>query len=331
MRINLNLLCLLVILFFQKHNLAAQFGMETGAIVTIEGDTLLGGIKSASPRQSSHSIIFENKEKNKTTYLPHEIQCFFFDDGEIYESYHVKFSTKKKQYDELRFIRLIEEGKINLYILDYRNAAPLFIKKNDGNITLLCVSEDEEIGYLNVLKKEMSDCEKLADLSIKNLRRKNVQYFIKIYNDCFTGIKNGFSDSYNPAQIWAWGFGGFPFQYLNQGYEGNEFGGFIGMDLPYFKRQLSCEVGFHLYKGSNKNGRSKDIADATIRVNYNFYHRKFLSPYISTGLSTLRGSSLKPHLGGGFTVNMGRHLVKTEVTMPYFPNIKVGYGFVFKK
>ena len=331
MKIKLTFLTLFFILFFQKNNLSAQFGMEQGAIVTIQGDTLYGKIKSASLRQLSHKVTFKAKENIQKTYHPNEIKSFFFSDGEVYESYHVKFSTKKKDFDELRFIRLVEEGRLNLYVLDGRKAQPLFFKKSNSVITLLCISENEEIGYLNVLKKEMLDCEKLADLSIKKLRRKNVQYFMKIYNDCFIGLKDDYSASDNPTRIWAWGFSGIPFKYISQGYEGNGFGGFVGVDLPFHKNHLSFEVGFLYYKGSKENGQVRDISDNTVRINYHFYPRKFLSPFVAAGISAHRGGSLKPHIGGGLSINMGRHFVKTEVSYPHFPNVKVGYGFIFKK
>lgn len=326
-----NLLCLFLFLFFQNSNLSAQFGMEHGAIITIQGDTLFGKIKSENPRQLSSSITFENQEGIKTTYLPYEIQSFFFEDGETFESFHVKFSTKKKDYDEPRFIRLLEEGKINLYILDDRKSAPLFIKNSNSGITLLCISETENFDYLNVLKNEMADCENLTNLTIKKLRKKNVQHLIKRYNDCFIGIKKDYTSFDNPTRIWAWGNVAFPFKYISQGYDGNAFGGFIGVDLPFYKNHLSLEAGFLYYKGLKKDGQIQDISDNTFRVNYNFYPRQFLSPYLAAGISAHRGGSLKPHIGGGFSVNMGRHFVKAEVSYPRFPTVRVGYGFIFKK
>lgn len=308
----------------------AQFGLQKGSIITLQGDTISGRIKNASLQQLSKEIVFQTEQGKRTTYLPKEIKAFFFSDGELFESHHVKVSLKKGNVSEFRFLRLAKTGNLSLYVLDEKRANPLFIKRENEALQLLCISEKGNKEYLYLLKEEIKDCEKLSRLSIRKLQKKGVYKLIKEYNQC-TSREADLQNS-NLNEIWLWGYTGIPYNYYKNGYNSISWGGYIGGKLPIFRRQVGLEFGTQIYIGENKNQEKKKIADTTVRLRYHFFDESIVTPFLSAG-GSFEGVMRKwgYQIGGGLNLNLGRHIFITELSYPYFPNFKIGYGFVIKK
>jgi hypothetical protein len=216
-KIKFSLLLILSASFIQAQS------FKQGFIITLKGDTLNGFIEDGKYEDLSRSINFKSDKKSKaiTTYNPNEISVFQFSDGDFFASEMVRFSSLRKDGEmdniaEMRFLhRLYLNDKTSLFELNDNHARPLFLRKNDGTIRLLCLEKEAGHAYLEILKNELLDCENLkipADLALNS---HEIQRLLLAYDHCGEA-----TDLVELPKTMAWGGISLPLETIQEHYKG---------------------------------------------------------------------------------------------------------------
>ncbi len=335
--------------------LSGQFDFKKGFLITTKGDTINGFIKDQTFDKLSKQVTFKTSRKaNADTYLPLELKGFGFNDGDRFESFEIAYSSssrkgKTQDVDIVRFLHKIAGGKIALFELTEAEK-PLFIKKENGPLQLLCFNKtlsnktvDEE-NYIQILRFEMSDCEKIVVDDKLPLKRKAILELIKRYNKhCrplvyqkdWKGQRNTIVGRFSV-------FSSTPLSYFS------EFGGLGGgLMMELGDRHITANFGAEYIIGRKKpqedNEFNYKLLIATLRANYRPFLNKKLSPYAFAGLSINAGArkaniqNFQKKKFADFELGLGldykiskQFFIKGEVAYPHFPHVRLGIGMLIK-
>ncbi len=119
--------------------LFAQKIFNPGYIVNLNGDTLRGLVLESSYEILSREVVFKTSENAApATYVPADLRGFGIDNGQFYLKHYAlyyrdaaKGGTERVVED--RFLRLIEDGAVQLYILERSEVNyALYLRKGVG-------------------------------------------------------------------------------------------------------------------------------------------------------------------------------------------------------
>lgn len=356
-------LLLFSFLAFASFSQAQAF--KKGFIYLQNGDTLTGLIDDDSYEVLSHSVTFKlnRKSDDVTTYSPHEIKAFQFVDGDFFLSEMVQFSSSEKHgndhdVSEMRFLhRISNNEKTSLYELNDEQARPLFFQKNGGPLQLLCLDKSGNLAYLELLVRELNDCEYLTVPANLPLEAAAIQTMLIDYDHCekreaqpslpqsmvwagisipamslveqyhglgkcfqmeFRPIANGFLSNFNL---------GFEFLHLNANhYEEN--GNYKYWESVKY-RELSIKTSFFL---SALNGSLRPygfIAFTSSQANFSNYYKQESDENYIKDRSKDEYNRLAIRPGIGLHAQWKRHFLRVELPMDRLIHPRIGYGYAF--
>jgi len=307
--------------------ISAQFDFQKGYIITLNGDTLNGFVKDQTFDQLSRQVVFKKSRKaNSDTYLPAELKAYGFNDGDVFESFEIEYTSatrrgKTKEVSLVRFLSKVVDGALVLYELTDKER-PLFIKKGDGPLMLLCLREalvttvyDEngapktpesgrkyydnngnrlierdgafyrlEDEYKTLLKEQVADCEKITVSKKLPLKRRNIENLVNRYNMyCAPEAYQKFMNSKKQSPLGRFTmYSSVPFKYAKE-FGGVGGGAMIEIGGQYFSASFGVE--YVIGKKDAEKDFNYKLFSATLRTNYRPFGYKKLSPYVFTGFS----------------------------------------------
>ena len=147
----------------QLHAQSVMHSFTQGYLVKMNGDTLKGNIASLSEEENSDTVYFKQKADDAvTTFLPEDVKMFKRE-GNLYFSKQV---SERKQ----AFVKLIEKGKVNLYLYSYQ-----YRKGSDGgSVNTNAVNGPVALNYKEKpMKKESLYYLEKSNGEIKKISRTN--------------------------------------------------------------------------------------------------------------------------------------------------------------
>ena len=212
---------LLVFLAFSNAMCAQAF--KKGVVIMANGDTLAGYIDDGSYESLSRTVSFKQdmKADTATVYSPNEIKEFQFADGDFFISGMARFSFPKnngttEDLVEMRFLhRLQANEKSSLFELNDEHVSPLFLQKSGGPLQLLCLDENGEKAYLDVLAQSISDCENMSLPADLPLEISAIRDVLDSHESCRTPMQPNIS-----PKMMAWGGISLPLQQFQENYQG---------------------------------------------------------------------------------------------------------------
>ena len=208
----LNLPLFLAAMFVFSLSLRAQSTYQNGYIVGLRGDTLRGRIDHQDWVDNPDRIDFADGGTGKSsTYTAAELAAFFVND-ELYRSYKVRIYPYSQDpavvtapewtgqpYDTVVFLRLVTEGRLNLYCFRDRTDVTYFFLQKGGigqqpqllRIQNHVVRRDaaSNVTTENVYKYQLADyvaaCKVVADKPVPVAYEENaLKKLIDTYNHC---------------------------------------------------------------------------------------------------------------------------------------------------
>ena len=367
--------------------LIAQFDFRKGFILTSKGDSISGFIKDQPFEKLSKQVVFKMSRKGSAnTFSATELLGFGFDDGDVFESSEIDYTTatrkgKTTDVSIVRFLNRVADGKIALYELT-ENEMPLFIKKENGRLQLLCLQEVlvatvyDENGvpqkpqsgqkykdsngrrlverdgqfyqitneYINVLKSEIADCDKVKVKDDLPLTRNAILELVMKYNKyCAPEAYQRFLDRQNNALVGRFTvYTSMPMRYFND-FGGVGAGAMIELGDGPFSANFGAEYVIGKKNTTENIKYNYKLLIATLRGNYRPFKNKKMSPYLFAGVSMnataqkvyieniQRRNFIKLEVGAGVDYMIGdRFFVKGEVAYPHFPNVRLGVGMLIR-
>lgn len=274
----------------------AQLRYSPGQITTADGTTISGFLGEVPYTELRTKVLFkkDRSQKQATAYAPSQLQTFSYADGDTFESLEVPCAGTEFYADgDLAFFHVLAKGKIDLYELNGRKATPLFIKKGEDLLYLLCFSKSEDLDFRSILHDALEGTIEKEDLDNLQLKRKYVQKLVDNFNQG-TPLANIGDQAIPYPRLSLGAFVG-PmavyternnYQGLTQG-ASLEIGGFAKKRLSFTAsfQTFDKEIISYYSSGDNRYRRRYhlDAAIWSLRANYYPIKRGIASPYFFAG------------------------------------------------
>lgn len=151
------------IIFAQATN--AQNKFLKGTVILKDDVQIEGFIQNNELSVYSRLIAFKESKKSRNVQVlnPEIIQGFITDNGQKYAAIEVDFTFQTKgrmmhQYIGTRFVRVLQEGKINVYELRDFDTRAWFIQKEGQQPELLSLNRKLTNDKVSLLVNNIADC-----------------------------------------------------------------------------------------------------------------------------------------------------------------------------
>lgn len=246
-----------VLAVIHSTTMAQKAYLETDSLI-LQGIKIIHG----DERRDAQVIHAEIKGDVKK-FTPEDLKGFRMEDGTTFVTKEISFDEGIKKV----FVRLLQKGKINLYMYSEKGVKRYFLEKKESDLMEL---GDE---FRNVLSSQMQDCNWISEaIKISKLKKTSLSKLVSIYNDNepvhYPFLKLGLTGGYVQAKL------DIPSKLRNRALENMSFDQKsswmfgITMDVPILRSNYSILTGFSLsqkgFTGNDKNAFS-DI-DAVINI-----------------------------------------------------------------